>query len=268
MRFDLGVRVHDRMRDALTSQATCTERLLLWSALPTTTPAQLDLLAHGPEGLTSRTGPANAKKPGVRGRTSATLRRIKVGSRDVLKLDTIEARLRESGPPLSERLDSIADEVAASIAAHARSLAPRTLMFVFGDHGFRMESCEGVTRAGTSGGASPKKCSFPRWLGSLATCTDAKTVGRGAPRDEIAAPASRGTFLVMALVHGGRLVAQALRRHGTTHLFTLCGGHIQAIYDGCLDEEHPRRRRAPRADRRPRRRRLRARHREARACAP
>jgi len=40
----------------------------------------------------------------------------------------------------------------------------------------------------------------------------------------------------MALVHGGRLVAQALARHGTTHLFTLCGGHIQAIYDGCLDE--------------------------------
>ena len=41
----------------------------------------------------------------------------------------------------------------------------------------------------------------------------------------------------MALVHGGRLVAQALKRHGTTHLFTLCGGHIQAIYDGCLDEQ-------------------------------
>src|SRR4028118_646029 len=41
----------------------------------------------------------------------------------------------------------------------------------------------------------------------------------------------------MALVHGGGLVAKALKRHGTTHLFTLCGGHIQAIYDGCLDEE-------------------------------
>src|ERR1700749_4655538 len=40
----------------------------------------------------------------------------------------------------------------------------------------------------------------------------------------------------MAYVHGGRLVAQALKRHGATHLFTLCGGHIQAIYDGCLDE--------------------------------
>ncbi len=41
----------------------------------------------------------------------------------------------------------------------------------------------------------------------------------------------------MAYVHGGRLVAKALKQHGTTHLFTLCGGHIQAIYDGCLDEE-------------------------------
>jgi acetolactate synthase I/II/III large subunit len=39
------------------------------------------------------------------------------------------------------------------------------------------------------------------------------------------------------LVHGGRLVAAALKRHGVSHLFTLCGGHIQAIYDGCLDEQ-------------------------------
>ena len=40
----------------------------------------------------------------------------------------------------------------------------------------------------------------------------------------------------MAQVHGGRLVAQGLKKHGITHVFTLCGGHIQAIYDGCLDE--------------------------------
>src|SRR5260221_4768147 len=48
---------------------------------------------------------------------------------------------------------------------------------------------------------------------------------------------TRGKVPAMALVHGGRLVAQALKRHGVTHLFTLCGGHIQAIYDGCLDED-------------------------------
>ncbi len=40
----------------------------------------------------------------------------------------------------------------------------------------------------------------------------------------------------MPQVHGGRLVSKALARHGTTHIFTLCGGHIQAIYDGCLDD--------------------------------
>jgi len=37
------------------------------------------------------------------------------------------------------------------------------------------------------------------------------------------------------MAHGGRLVADALSREGVTHIFTLCGGHIQNIYDGCLD---------------------------------
>ena len=38
------------------------------------------------------------------------------------------------------------------------------------------------------------------------------------------------------MIQGGHLVAQALKAEGVTHLFTLCGGHIQAIYDGCLHE--------------------------------
>lgn len=41
----------------------------------------------------------------------------------------------------------------------------------------------------------------------------------------------------MPYVHGGKLVARALKRLGVTHIFTLCGGHVQAIYDGCLDED-------------------------------
>jgi acetolactate synthase-1/2/3 large subunit len=40
----------------------------------------------------------------------------------------------------------------------------------------------------------------------------------------------------MGLIHGGKAVAQALKEEGVTHLFTLCGGHIQNIYDGCIDE--------------------------------
>ncbi|MEX1142452.1 MAG: acetolactate synthase [Thermoleophilaceae bacterium] len=37
-------------------------------------------------------------------------------------------------------------------------------------------------------------------------------------------------------VHGGRLVAKRLRAHGVTKLFTLSGGHIFSIYDGCREE--------------------------------
>lgn len=40
----------------------------------------------------------------------------------------------------------------------------------------------------------------------------------------------------MATIHGGRVVARALRAQGVRYLFTLCGGHVMSIYDGCLDE--------------------------------
>jgi acetolactate synthase-like protein len=33
--------------------------------------------------------------------------------------------------------------------------------------------------------------------------------------------------------HGGDLIADVLVRHGVTHLFTLCGGHISPILTGC-----------------------------------
>src|SRR5829696_2166635 len=37
-------------------------------------------------------------------------------------------------------------------------------------------------------------------------------------------------------VHGGRLIAKRLRAHGVTKLFTLSGGHLFSIYDGCREE--------------------------------
>jgi acetolactate synthase-1/2/3 large subunit len=39
-----------------------------------------------------------------------------------------------------------------------------------------------------------------------------------------------GTF------HGGRLVARRLKAHGVSRLFTLSGGHLFSIYDGCREE--------------------------------
>src|ERR1043166_7972111 len=37
-------------------------------------------------------------------------------------------------------------------------------------------------------------------------------------------------------LHGGRLVAKRLKAHGVRKLFTLSGGHLFSIYDGCREE--------------------------------
>jgi acetolactate synthase-1/2/3 large subunit len=39
-----------------------------------------------------------------------------------------------------------------------------------------------------------------------------------------------------ATYHGGRLVARRLKAHGVSKLFTLSGGHLFSIYDGCRAE--------------------------------
>ncbi len=38
------------------------------------------------------------------------------------------------------------------------------------------------------------------------------------------------------MISGGHLVAKALKAEGIDTIFTLCGGHIIDIYDGCIDE--------------------------------
>ena len=38
------------------------------------------------------------------------------------------------------------------------------------------------------------------------------------------------------LVHGGKLAARTLKQAGVEVIFTLSGGHIMPIYDGCIDE--------------------------------
>ncbi len=40
----------------------------------------------------------------------------------------------------------------------------------------------------------------------------------------------------MGYIHGGWLVAKALKKEGVKVVFTLSGGHIAAIYDGCVRE--------------------------------
>src|SRR6266478_5025774 len=40
----------------------------------------------------------------------------------------------------------------------------------------------------------------------------------------------------MGMIHGGWLVAKILKREGVEVVFTLSGGHVAAIYDGCVRE--------------------------------
>ena len=40
----------------------------------------------------------------------------------------------------------------------------------------------------------------------------------------------------MSTVHGGKLAARALKEAGVECVFTLCGGHIMPLYDGCKEQ--------------------------------
>lgn len=158
MRYDLGRRVMRQLLGKLDGAAECVEEHLLWAALPTTTPVQLNLLARGPAGL-REPEPDSDREPGIfRGKSVTTLRRVRIGRRDLAKLDVVEARLREAGGAFVPRMDTLADEVSEVIAAYAEQLEPRTLLYVFADHGFVMPgSSPHATEPAEQGGASPEE---------------------------------------------------------------------------------------------------------------
>jgi acetolactate synthase-1/2/3 large subunit len=56
------------------------------------------------------------------------------------------------------------------------------------------------------------------------------------PRDVVLASPYLVATETETMLHGGRLIARRLRAHGVTKLFTLSGGHIFPIYDGCRAE--------------------------------
>lgn len=166
MRFDLGVRIENHLVNALGQQAALTDRFLLWSALPTTTSQQLELIGRGAEGL--KEGDIHTETPVLvaRGRQASTLRRIRAGNRELLKLDLVEARLGEPGGPLAQRLDQLALEVSEALASAFTKMAPRTLVAVFGDHGFCLDPTEFGSSAMRQGNASPDEVLVPgfAWL--------------------------------------------------------------------------------------------------------
>jgi hypothetical protein len=154
MRYDVGL----RLKGALAGQGegSLLGETLLWSALPTTTSRQLDGLARGVEALRGPQ-PSEREFEGVRGRTAETIRRVKIGSRDLFKLDLCETLIREAGSRAPLALDEIGYSLATVVARHASTLTPGTLVLVFGDHGFTFDSA-GIA---SSGGATPEEVLAP-----------------------------------------------------------------------------------------------------------
>ncbi len=155
MRYDIGCLVRDALARAATGIASLTSETVLFSALPTTTMRQLETFARGMDALRAPSPIEPAES--LRGRSAEVVRRLRVGSRELYKLDLIPAMLEATAA-----LDAISDGVAASLFHHMRTLAPRTLLFVVGDHGFT------VDRRGEllHGGASPEEVLVPAhaWL--------------------------------------------------------------------------------------------------------
>jgi hypothetical protein len=154
MRFDIGCAIRNALATEVAGAATLSSEMILWSALPTTTTRQLETFARGLDALRAPAHEEPAES--LRGRAAEVVRRLRVGSREVYKLDLIPSLL-DSTP-----LDEIAQATAEAIARHISTLTPRTLLFIVGDHGF------GIDRRGEiqTGGASPEEVLVPAftWL--------------------------------------------------------------------------------------------------------
>jgi hypothetical protein len=160
MRYDLGGMIRDALARETAGTATFGGEMLLWSALPTTTIRQLETLARGMDAL--RAPAREEPSESLRGRAAEVVRRCRVGSREIHKLDLIPSLLDAAGANAMNELPNIAEAVATVLARHITTLVPRTLLFVVGDHGFSLDRRGEVV----SGGASPEEVLVPAqpWL--------------------------------------------------------------------------------------------------------
>lgn len=164
LRVDLGLRMDRALTPALPSEARV-ESGLLFAALPSTSSRQEDTLARGVAALAAARPDESPADP--EWHTRGTLRRVRLGSRDLYSLETVAAwRSMPRGP---EDADEVVSALASAVSRHAHGLVgrkgpltnertpERTLLFVFGDHGFTYED-RGHT---CDGGSTPEEAIAP-----------------------------------------------------------------------------------------------------------
>lgn len=164
LRADLGLRMHEQVASMLAPTALV-ESGLLFAALPSTSARQEDTLARGVAALGQARPDESLHEAEWHARGS--LRRVRIGARDLFTLDTVAAwRQLPRGP---EDTDPLVEALGHAVARHAHSLVSakspitngrspeRTLLYVFGDHGFVFEE-DGHTR---DGGSTPEEAVAP-----------------------------------------------------------------------------------------------------------
>jgi hypothetical protein len=149
MRWDVARMIEEHVVSKLGPHASLTDELLLWSALPTTTLRQLETIARGVEALRAPATLEEEPEP-PRGRTAEYVRRMRIGAREIHKLDLVESRVRAARGTALRELPEIAEAAAEAIARHAEGCAPRTLLLVTGDHGFVVDRSGSVREGGSS----------------------------------------------------------------------------------------------------------------------
>lgn len=158
LRLDVGLLVRDALARG-DGRLSLTSETLLWSALPTTTFRQLETLARGMDALRAPVEEESADS--LRGLRAESVRRMRVGSRELHKLDVVPSLLGslEAGGPraIIDALPSVAGSVADALLRHVASLPPRTLLLVIGDHGFTIDRRGRVAH----GGATPEEVLVP-----------------------------------------------------------------------------------------------------------
>ncbi len=155
MRYDIGIKVRDALEMAMGARAMLIDDARLHAALPTTSARQLETIARGPEALRS---PSTIGDDATLGSNAGGgLRKLRVGGRELFRLDTIELALQNDAAATCQRFDELAEHVAETIARHALALRSRTLLYVLGDRGF---SIDAAGRA-KCGGATPEEVLVP-----------------------------------------------------------------------------------------------------------
>jgi len=175
LRVDIGQRAHEALAPMLPEDALV-ESGILFAALPSSSARQEDTLARGLLALASPRPDDSLPDPEWHAR--GALRRVRVGPRDLYSLDTVaafRAAPRARGPELVAEIEELSETLAVAIARHAHGLVSgktpavpgrspeRTLLFVFGDHGFTY----GEDLATHDGGASPEEVVVPYFAYAL-----------------------------------------------------------------------------------------------------